>query len=345
MKELEKPISYIRKRLEPYLNTIDEYINSESQQKYYKIIKKKKRRGGYRYIYQCSNVDLRTTHKVLYELLREYQDSINDAAHGFVKHKSTFTNAQPHTQKRYIVHVDIKDFFDNIFIGQVESSLIRLGIHENVAKFISTLATVDGVMRQGLHTSPDLSNHCLYNVDNQLVEYALVSDFAYTRYGDDITISGESKPDVEVIKKIIASEGFGLNEEKIKVQRRGSSQYVTGLTVFDSQPRIPKQFKKRLRLQLYYINKFGFEEHVKRTRSINHEDFESEEDYRHYLEGALFGSAKYLVGHVAYVNSVENDRANDMWSILNDNKIRDYFYTSPDLLYPADFRISLKKKA
>lgn len=344
MKELEKPLSYIRKRLEPYLNTIDEYIDSDSQQGYYKVIKKKKRRGGHRYIYQCSNVDLRTTHKVLYELLREYQGSVNDSAHGFIKHKSTFTNAQAHTQKKYVVHVDIKDFFDSILMDQVESSLIRLGIQEDMARFISRLSTVDGVMRQGLHTSPDLSNHCLDNVDSQLVEYAHTSDFAYTRYGDDITLSGESKPDVEVIRGIIESEGFELNEEKVKVQKRGASQYVTGLTVFDGQPRIPKQFKKRLRLQLYYINKFGFEEHVKRTRNINHDDFESEEEYQHYLEGALYGSAKYLVGHVAYVNSVEGDKANAMWNTLNDNKIRDYFYASPGLLYPEVLRLALKEK-
>jgi len=347
MKELDKSLGYIRKRLEPYIETIDEYVASENQQSYYDVIKKSKRRGGYRFIYRCTNINIRSAHKIIYELLREYQDKVHESAHGFIKHRSTLSNARQHTTQKYLLHVDLKDFFDSILINQVEASLLRLGINKDVAEFLSKLITVDGVLRQGLHTSPDLSNHCLHNVDIELDDYANNSNFIYTRYGDDISFSGTSQPDKLVIRSAIEAEGFRLNEEKVKLQKRGSNQYVTGLTVFDSQPRIPRRFKKRLRLQLYYINKFGFEEHVKRTRDINRDDFESDEEYQHYLEGALYGSAKHIVGHVAYLNSVEGDRAKSMWAILNNNKIRDYFYSSPELLekvYPEKVRLFPEQK-
>lgn len=325
MKELNKSLNYIRKKLDPYIKTLDEYSLSNNQKSYYEVSKRKKTRGGYRSIYFCISVELRNAHKVIYEMLRDYQDGLNLAAHGFVKHKSTYTNALNHTKKKYILHVDIKDFFDVITTSQVKAALIRLGVSEEVAVFISSIASVDGRLRQGLHTSPDLSNHCLYRVDNALEEYAAKQGITYSRYGDDMSFSGDASPDVPIIRSIIEANNFEINDDKVKLQKRGANQYVTGLTVFDEYPRIPRKFKKRLRLQLHYIDKYGFVEHVKRIRGVYREDFDSEEEYEHCLAGVLYGTAKYIVGHVSYVNSVEPERAKNMWKILNDNSVRDYY--------------------
>jgi RNA-directed DNA polymerase len=324
MSELNQSISFIRRRLKPYIEVIDEYTGAEDQELYYEIIKKKKRRGGYRYLYVCMNSKLRSAHKVIYEMLRDYQSQVLPCAHGFIKHKSTYTNAKNHTRQPYILHLDIKDFFDSILVSQVEAALLRLGVSKDVAELVSKLATVNGVMRQGLHTSPDLSNHCLYAIDKKLSAYATSNGMKYSRYGDDITISGSQPPNVDELRSIIEVDGFQLNESKIKLQKRGSNQYVTGLTVFDDVPRIPRSFKKRLRSHLYYIDKLGFEEHVKRTRGINRDDFDTDEEYEHVLAGLLHGTAKYIIGHVSYVNSVEPKRAKPMWTVLNEHKVRDY---------------------
>lgn len=324
MPELQQRLNFIRKRLEPYLKSIDEYISSENQASYYEILKRPKARGGYRYMYACIDNDIRSAHKILYEMLREYQQNVHPAAHGFIKGKSTLTNAQQHTEKKYILHLDIKNFFDSISVEQVKVALLKLGSAEDVADFISGLTTVDGALRQGLHTSPDLSNHCLREVDIALAGYATKNKFTYTRYGDDMTFSGDHEPNVGELCTIIEVDGFMINNEKIKVQKRGSSQYVTGLTVFDSQPRIPRSFKKRLRLMTYYINKYGFESHVEYTRSMGREYFGSDEDYQHYLEGLYHGSANYIVGHAGYLNSVEKVRAQFIWDSLNEQNVRDY---------------------
>lgn len=324
MSELHKPLSYVRKRLEPYIDAIDEYVVSDSQETYYRVIKKRKKRGGHRFLYSCKDAKIRSAHKVIYEMLRDCQSQVHSVAHGFIKNRSTFTNAQKHTQQKYILHLDIKNFFDSISTSQVKEALIRLGIADDVAELLSKLTTVNGSLRQGLHTSPDLSNHCLYGIDEKLAAYAKSHDIVYTRYGDDMTFSGSTKPDLAAIRTIIESPGFQLNEDKIKFQHRGSNQYVTGLTVFDEKPRIPRSFKKRLRLLAYYIDRYGFEDHVKRTRNIDREDYESDEEYEYYLNQALFGSSKYIVGHVAYLNSVESSRAQPLWDTLNDHNVKDY---------------------
>lgn len=324
MSGLNKSTSFIRNRLKPYIKTIDDYIRASEQQTYFEIIKKKKRRGGYRYIYRCTDSKLRSAHKIIYEILKDYQNQISTNANGFIKHKSTYTNAKNHTGQQYLLHLDIKDFFDSILISQVKDALLRLGATEEVADLISKLTTVNGAVRHGLHTSPDISNHCLHNVDVGINAYAESENMKYTRYGDDITVSGSQIPDVKKIRSIIESEGFQVNESKVKLQKRGSNQYVTGLTVFDNVPRIPRKFKKRLRSHLYYIDRFGFEGHVIRTRGIYPEDFDSEEEYEHALAGVLHGTAKYIIGHVSYINSVEPDRAKLMWEVINRQNIRDY---------------------
>jgi RNA-directed DNA polymerase len=324
MAELQKRLLFIRKRFEPYLKSIDEYVESENQSAYYEILKRRKRNGGYRYLYSCTNSDLRSAHKVLYEILRDYQQYLHPSAHGFIKGKSTFTNAQPHTQQNFILHLDIKNFFDSITIAQVKAAFLDLGASQEVSALLSKLTTVDGVLRQGLHTSPDISNHCLREIDTSLGAYSANNHLVCTRYGDDMTFSGEQEPVAKELISIIEEVGFTVNKAKIKLQKRGSNQYVTGLTVFDEKPRIPRGFKKRLRLKMYYINKYGFENHIERTRSKGREYFGSDEDYQHYLEGLFHGGANYIVGHVGYLNSVERLRAQPMWNMLNDQNIRDY---------------------
>ena len=75
---------------------------------------------------------------------------------------------------------------------------------------------------------------------------------------------------------------------------------------------------------MYYIRKYGFRDHVEWTRSIGREAFESDEDYEHYLEGKLHGSANYILGHIGYLNSVERSRALPFWDDANEQNIRDY---------------------
>ena len=70
-------------------------------------------------------------------------------------------------------------------------------------------------------------------------------------------------PNVLDLEKVVNKHGFELNPIKTKLMKRGSKQYVTGLSVFDSQfPRISKRIKRNLKLEIYYLNKFGFVSHT-----------------------------------------------------------------------------------
>ena len=71
--------------------------------------------------------------------------------------------------------------------------------------------------------------------DYRISDLCKKDDIAYTRYADDLTLSGESN----VIKKIgiviavLDSEGLKLNYRKTNIQRKGRQQKVCGLVVND----------------------------------------------------------------------------------------------------------------
>jgi hypothetical protein len=49
---------------------------------------------------------------------------------------------------------------------------------------------------------------------------------------------------------------------------RGKNQYISGLTVSDANaPRIQKRLKRRVRLILHYLNKFGLNSHLEHNHN------------------------------------------------------------------------------
>jgi hypothetical protein len=323
MDELNKSLAYFKNRLAGSAKLADEYVFAANQEHFYKIHKLRKSNGRHRFIYEPENEKLKSAHKQLHSILLQYQSMIHPCAHGFIKNRSCFTNAKQHTAKKYILNLDIKNFFDSIGIEQVKASFIELGASNELSDYLSKLTTVNGILRQGLHTSPDISNHCMKSLDIDLTKFAQTNSLNYSRYGDDITFSGDSIPEKESIISIIEAQNFVVNIDKSKLQKRGSNQYVTGLTVFDQAPRIPKKFKKYVRMKLYLMNTYGILDYVSRTEGIYRDDFESEETYEATLGTMVTYHAKCIVGQVAYINSVEPTTAKALWTILNDNDIRD----------------------
>ena len=187
---------------------------------------------------------------------------------GFVPRRSIGTNARLHLGASRVLHVDIRDFFDSITIEQVERAFSTLGCVAQIAKTLARISTLNGQLPQGSSSSPALANLVCRHLDADLLTLARGSNCQYSRYADDITISGNELPEIRSVAGIIATHGFALRDEKCRVQRRGRSQYVTGLTVADRlKPRVPRVQKRRLRLQMYYATRFGVGGHLDRTQS------------------------------------------------------------------------------
>ncbi|HEY9802110.1 MAG TPA: reverse transcriptase family protein [Leptolyngbyaceae cyanobacterium] len=233
---------------------------------------------------------------------------------GFVSKRSIATNAALHLSQKVVLNLDIKNFFDSINQKQVAEVFKELGCTESVSEIFARLCTFNGHLVQGASTSPVLANLVCQKLDQDFVELAKKYNCSYSRYADDITLSGDTTPRKKEIENCLKTYGFELNPEKWKYQRRGKPQYVTGLTVFDDKkPRIPKFIKKQLRQILYYADKYGWDNHYYKVNSCNHKN--------------TYYCMERIDGLIAFMYSVEPDRALQLdiqWQkILKDEGIVD----------------------
>ena len=99
---------------------------------------------------------------------------------------------------------------------------------------------------------------------------------------------------------------------------RGEKQYVTGLTVFDPEyPRVPKRFKRRIRLQLYYLVKFGADSYVFRELGLTEEDVRNDYEKMQLVSGRKVQLKYQVKGWVDYVNSIEPLLAEKYYEFYN----------------------------
>ncbi|MCC6495692.1 MAG: RNA-directed DNA polymerase [Propionibacteriaceae bacterium] len=227
---------------------------------------------------------------------------LHPACHGYTPGRSATTNAAPHCGARWVQRLDIKDFFPRTTPNIVTKALVERGAHQTVAELLTKLTTDRGSLPLGAPCSPLLSNLILTPVDNRVADQAASIGVSYTRYADDLTFSADAEFDMTgVVQSALQPLGYTLNLEKSRLRRRGQSIAVTGLRVAEmDHPRLPKRFKRELRQEFYFIEKFGFADHCN-TRYFWH--WIDEEDDEKQLDH----STRHLQGKVRYALGVEPD--------------------------------------
>ena len=200
-----------------------------------------------------------------------------ECVHGFVNNKSIVTNAYCHVNKQEIGCIDIKDFFPSITKKMVVEVFKNLGYSEKISKALAEICTYEGILPQGAPTSPMIANLVLKSLDLELLTYANKNKLVYTRYADDITISGDINIEkhIEYISKKLNEYGFCVNEEKNHIMKDNYRKIVTGLVVTNIV-KVPKKYKRKFRQEIYYCKKYGIEQHLKnsgRKSAVNYKEY------------------------------------------------------------------------
>lgn len=254
------------------LERIQAYAGSPSQKSYYQElhVPKKSRKAGaaqHRVVFSAKNSWLADLHRTV-AMLASNSVQFGEHVQGFVSGRSIRTNAQKHLAPATILHADIKNFFDEINVDQVESSLLSLGTAAEVARLIAHACTIDGLLRQGTRCSPVLANLVCRHLDEDFLSLARVTGANYTRYADDIAFSGEMVPERAAVIAILSKHGFVLKPGSCFLQFKGRSQFVTGLNVADKQqPRLQRRLKRRLRLNAYYASRHTLQGHFDNSKA------------------------------------------------------------------------------
>lgn len=245
------------------------YNLTNNTDKFYKHVKKRKSSGGYRDLY-CPSRKLKAVQAWILRNILEIIPLENSAT-AFRKGLNIKDNTEMHKNNKFIVCLDIKNFFDNIQRKWVYNLFLNLGYSKHVSLLFTNLCTYKGHLPQGGVTSPCLSNILLKRFDRRIAGYAGARNITYTRYADDITLS-KNEPailikSINFIKKIINDEGFEINKNKTRILRPGSRREITGLIITDNNRiSIGRKRKRKLRAEIHhymYEKKEVWEDHKK----------------------------------------------------------------------------------
>lgn len=291
-----RDLSDLAKNLDCSVEDLERFSLAADQSQFYTRIqipkKGRKRRGQFRTVYKAQQ-DLGLLQKNIATALSSHT-KFSEYVQGFVPGRSIATNARMHLAQKLLLHADLRNFFDSIKLPQVLETFTALGCGEQVALTLAKICTLKDFLPQGSSASPVLANLVCGHLDADLNTLASAHRCKYSRYADDITLSGDTLPSTSSIEVLIKKYGFELRDGKFRLQRRGRSQYVTGLTVFDSEcPRIPRIVKRRLRLELYYAKRFGLEDHLEHVG----------------LADSYLATNNRIEGWISFISSVEPDRA------------------------------------
>ena len=246
---------------------------------------------------------------------------LDEAAHGFVTGRSTVSNARPHQGRDLVINLDLSDFFPSVTFPRVRGVFRSFGYSPAVATILALLCTesprrtlsYDGrtyqvavgprALPQGACTSPALSNLVARKLDRRLRGLATKHGLTYTRYADDLTFSAGSEKRSELgmmlarMRHVIEDEGFALNPKKVRVQRKGGRQTVTGIVVNEpTKLGLPRTEVRRLRAIL----------HAARTHGLQSQNRENHPDFR-----------AHLAGKIAYLAMIDPARAKPLREALD----------------------------
>ncbi len=263
-----------------YIKTL--YSISNTIENNYKIYKKKKRSGKYRTIYEPSSLLKYIQKQILCNILNN--KSISSYAKAYKKGISLKENAVPHTNKKMILKLDIKEFFDNISFYSVYQACFPIEYFpKSVGILLTYLCTYKDHLVQGAPTSAYISNLVMKEFDEAIGKWCEEKNIFYTRYSDDLTFSGDFIPKEIIgnVRKELYKLGLELNKKKTHVIYRQNRQSVTGLVV-NEKVGVSTKYRKKIRQEIYYIKKFGLSSHLEKCKCIV-----STEKYLNQLYGKI----------------------------------------------------------
>jgi hypothetical protein len=193
-------------------------------------------------------------------------------------------NAEVHVAANVILKLDFTNFFPSIKVADWERYAKKVEVRQIDQADIRLYSRImfwgqqpRSIMPRclsiGAPTSPTLSNILLYDLDVELSGLALQQGVQYTRYADDITISGATVDRVLTFEKSVKravralrSPKLTFNEEKRGLYRKGQRRMVTGLIVTPTRQVSIGRSRKRLISAMLHRSAHGLLGPLERSR-------------------------------------------------------------------------------
>lgn len=274
-------------------------VVSRSLPQPYRVFTVKKRSGGTRYICIPLPGLCQTQQWIVTNILAKVP--ANPASYAYSPGQSPLECARMHCGSKWLVKVDVMQFFESISERQVSHVFERIGYQPLVAFEMGRICTrVNrslGKMRrrrwhnsfgderysisayksyrvghlpQGAPTSPMLSNLAVWQLDVALTSLATENGMVYTRYADDLIFStADSTYSREKAETLIRAVYTSLRQNRLRprttktvVSPPGARKVVLGLLVDTDRPRLPRDFREKLELHIHHMESHGLTGHL-----------------------------------------------------------------------------------
>ena len=214
----------------------------------YKVYSIPKKNGGRRTIAHPAK-KLKKAQRELLSLL-EKNLQIHQSAFAYIKGKNIINNAELHKNNKYLLKLDFYDFFNSIsniiFTNYLDK--IGLSLSELDKKLVSHIFFWNPnnkdkthkklILSVGSPSSPMISNAIMYFFDSEINIHCSSISMVYTRYADDLSISGNDKDKLKDVIQFIRTRLYDLfngkiilNDLKTILISPGYNKFVTGITL------------------------------------------------------------------------------------------------------------------
>ncbi|MCG7555285.1 reverse transcriptase family protein [Pseudoalteromonas sp. Of11M-6] len=210
---------------------------------------------------------LKQVHRFINKTILEFADCNTNVVFSYRKGVSTRDAVEIHSHSNYIFQTDLSKFFNNIHRDDVMTALKSQLSNAPVSDIdlfiekIVDLVVIDDHIPAGFSTSPLLSNICLFRFDNALEAYCEANELKYTRYSDDLIVSGSLNDFTESIETVIdnlliehVNNSLCINKAKTKTHKVGHSFKILGFNILpNGVVTIPSPDKKEVESLLYFF--------------------------------------------------------------------------------------------
>ncbi|MEJ7930173.1 reverse transcriptase domain-containing protein [Ramlibacter sp. AN1015] len=248
---------------------------------------------------------LRAYHEFLNLFVFEFLPVNTSIAFAYRKGSSAADAVRVHKDGRHFLVNDLADFFPSIDVSLVRSTLIvgatacPVEALESHLSRILQLVCIGDALPLGFATSPILSNAALFAFDTALQKACESRSLVYSRYSDDLIISGSDRDEVAGAGKIVEGllhEHFGeklrLNPFKSKSLHLGSKVRILGMVLLpNGKVTVDAKLRANIEVLLYFYlkDRAKFAEFAKK------------------VTGEPDKAEARLSGWLNYINSVDQD--------------------------------------
>ena len=272
-----------KKELLKFLDIKENYLYPNFSTKYIKIEKPKKN-GSIRII-KPPDLNLRKVQRIILDKILYHNHQL-ECVYGLSKDKNILANAKFHQKNvnAQLLILDIENFFPSVSKKEINKIFKKIGFNKENSSILTKLCTIDGSLPQGAPTSPYLASMVCYKLDKEIFNYCKRRGFIYTRYFDDISISGKNilNENIKYIEKTIEKSGFNCNEGKKEFFDFNTDKTINGILISKMGLSVSDSYKKEIesiyqdvlvdntiKNQRIFTGKFGFYLHINKKEALD----------------------------------------------------------------------------